>query len=99
MFTPRVRQSAYRPKLVSHRVRRKLSRTERVAARWSLILACVLIAVGAAAGLTIQVTPEYASTVRLFASILGAPATPADPVSPQPARNVGLAGSSSSRER
>lgn len=37
--------------------------------RWILILLSVLIAVGAAAAVTMQTTPQYASTVRLFVSV------------------------------
>ena len=36
--------------------------------RWLIVLGCFLLAVGAAAGVTLQMTPEYASTVRLFVS-------------------------------
>lgn len=36
--------------------------------RWTLIVACVLLAVGAAAVVTMRATPQYASTSRLFIS-------------------------------
>jgi capsular exopolysaccharide synthesis family protein len=36
--------------------------------RWMLVAACVLLAIGAGAGLTLIATPQYASTVRLFVS-------------------------------
>lgn len=39
--------------------------------RWLLILSCLLIAVAAAAVVTIRATPQYASTARLFVSTPG----------------------------
>jgi capsular exopolysaccharide synthesis family protein len=39
--------------------------------QWRLIVVCLLIAVGVAALLTLQVTPRYASTSRLFVSTPG----------------------------
>ncbi len=36
--------------------------------RWKIVLACLLLAPAAAAGVTLQMTPTYASSVRLFVS-------------------------------
>lgn len=39
--------------------------------RWLLIVGCVVIAIGAAAGITYAMTPMYASTAQLFVSTSG----------------------------
>lgn len=36
--------------------------------RWTLILVCVVVAVGVAAGVTFSMTPQYASSAKLFVS-------------------------------